>query len=135
MKRARNRKDDPLSRRERQIMDIIYEGGELRVHEIMERLPDPPTNATVRTILRVLEEKGEVKHRKGGRSFLYSPTRSRGTVARSALRRLLDTFYDGSVESAVSGLLKLENGSLDDDELDRIEQLIKDHKHHKPTNK
>ena len=109
-------------------MDIVYEVGEASVHEIQERLPDPPSNATVRTILRVLVEKGELKHRKESRSFIYAPTRSRKTVAPSALRRILDTFYGGSVESAVSGLLKLEERALDRAELERIEKLIGDYK-------
>lgn len=109
-------------------MDIGYGGGPVTAREIWERLPDPPSYAGVRTILRVLLEKGVLTHRKEGRSYLYSPTRSREVVARTALRRLLDTFYGGSVEGAVSGLLKLEDGALDAEELERIEKLIEDYK-------
>jgi len=119
---------DPLSRRERQIMDIIFARGESSAREIWAELPDAPTYATVRTLLRVLLEKGHLKHRVEGRSYIYSPKKSRDTVAKSALQRLLQTFYGGSVEQAVSGLLEAADTELDEAELERIEALIEQQK-------
>lgn len=119
---------DPLSRRERQIMDIILSSGEASARDIWEQMPDAPTYATVRTILRVLLEKGHLQHRQEGRSYIYSPKQSRDSVATSALQRLLQTFYGGSVEQAVNGLLQLKDTDLAPDELERIEQLIEQKK-------
>mgnify|MGYP001814848953 CR=1 FL=1 len=115
---------DPLSRRERQIMDIIYATGEASARDVWEQMPDAPSYATVRTLLRVLLEKGHLRHRREGRSYIYSPSRSREAVARTAMRRLLETFYGGSVEQAVCGLLELRDTEIDRAELERIEQLI-----------
>ena len=120
--------DDPLSRRERQIMDIIYAGGEVSARTVWAELPDPPSYATVRTLLRVLLEKGHVKHRVDGRTYIYSPKKSRASVAKSALERLLKTFYGGSVEQAVSGLLEVADTDLGEAELERIEKLIEQQK-------
>ena len=119
---------DPLSRRERQIMDIIYAAGQTSARDVWERLPDPPSYATVRTLLRVLLEKGHLKHRVDGRSYIYSPKKSRDSVAKSALQRLLQTFYGGSVEAAVSGLLEVADTDLNEAELERIEKLIEQQK-------
>ncbi|MGI9239433.1 MAG: BlaI/MecI/CopY family transcriptional regulator [Verrucomicrobiales bacterium] len=128
-KRSGNKRaPDPLSRRERQVMDIIYAAGKASAREVMEKIPDAPSNATVRSILRVLVEKGELSYEKQGRSFIYTPCQSRAKVARTALSRLLQTFYGGSVGQAVSGLLELESSDIDAAELERIEELIATHK-------
>ena len=123
---------ETLSRRERQIMDIVYAGSEVSAREVWQQLPDQPSYATVRTLLRVLLEKGQLKHRVEGRSYMYSARESRDSVARTALQRMLQTFYGGSVEQAVSGLLNLNDSKLDAAELERIEQLIADRKNQTP---
>lgn len=117
---------DPLTRRERQIMDIVYAAGRATAKEIEERMPDAPTHATVRTLLRVLLNKGHLKHWQEGRAFVYEPMAPAATAARSALRRLLDVFFAGSVERAVSGLLDVNAKPPSPEELDRMEQLIRD---------
>ena len=112
-------------------MDIVYAAGKVSAREVMDGMPDPPSYATVRSILRVLVEKGELTFKKDGRSYIYAARKSRDRVARSALSRLLQTFYGGSVGQAVSGLLELESADLGDDELKRIEGLIAAHKNKK----
>ena len=114
-----------LSRRERQIVDILYRRGRATAAEVMQDLPGDPSYSTVRTQLRVLEEKGHVRHEDDGQRYVYSPAAPRGTVRRSALRHLVETFYDGSVEQAVAALLGGEGSRLTDEQLDRIEDLIK----------
>ena len=109
-------------------MDIIYAAEKASAREVMGKIPDAPSYATVRSILRVLVEKGELSYEKSGRSFIYTPRRSRSKVARTALSRLLQTFYGGSVGQAVSGLLELGGGEIDPTELERIEELIAAHK-------
>ena len=116
--------EEPLARRERQIMDIIFSKGSATAREIWDALDDAPTYATVRTILKVLERKGHVEHSVDGKTFVYSPTRCREAEAASAMRRLVQTFFDGSVERAVSGLLQLDEKKLDSKEVARIEKLI-----------
>jgi len=105
-------------------MDIVFARGSATAREIWESLDDPPTYATVRTILRVLERKGHLDHTVDGKTFVYAPTRCREVEAASALRRLVQTFFDGSVERAVSGLLRLDEKKLDAAEVERIEKLI-----------
>ena len=117
---------DSLTRRERQIMDIVYAAGQATAKEIEDRMPDAPTHATVRTLLRVLLNKGHLKHRQEGRAFVYEPKNPADNAARSALRRMLDVFFAGSVERAVSGLLDMSGKPPSPDELDRMEQLIRD---------
>lgn len=114
-----------LSRRERQIIDILYRRGRATAAEVMEDLPGDSSYSTVRTQLRVLEEKGHVRHEQDGQRYVYSPAVPRGTVRRSALKHLVETFYEGSVEQAVAALLGGEGSRLTDDELDRIEDLIR----------
>ena len=91
-----------LSRRERQIMDIIYRRRQATATEVMVELVDPPSNTAVRTLLRILENKGEVRHKRRGRVFVYIPTRPRAQAARLALNHLLATFFDGSLAKAVA---------------------------------
>ena len=107
---------DHLSPRERQIMDALLILGEATAREIQEALPDPLANATVRTILRILETKGEVQHDEDGRRFVYRPVRSRKSMARTAMKRMVDVFYEGSVTQTVSGLLQLRDTKLSDED-------------------
>src|SRR5262252_463154 len=113
-----------LTRRERQIMDILYRRSRATAGEVMEELPGEPNYSTVRTQLRVLEEKGHVKHEEVGLRFVYTPTVPRSAVRQSALRHLIDTFYDGSTEKVVAALLGVEGSKLSPDELARIADLV-----------
>ena len=112
-----------LSRRERQIIDILYRRGRATAAEVMQELPADTTYSTVRTQLRVLEEKGHVRHEQDGQRYVYSPAVPRGTVRRSALRHLVETFFDGSVEQTVAALLGGDS-RLSESELERIAELI-----------
>ena len=126
MKELMSKKDlSTLSRRERQIMDIIYSRGKASATEVMESLPDPPSYSAVRALLRVLEEKGHLRHKQDGQRYVYSPTVERERAKRSALRRVLQTFFDDSAEDAVAALLDISHESLSDEELKRMENLIK----------
>ncbi|MBZ5586842.1 MAG: BlaI/MecI/CopY family transcriptional regulator [Acidobacteriia bacterium] len=113
-----------LSRRERQIMDILFQRGEASAAEIHEGLPDRPSYSAVRAKLRVLEEKGHVRHEEKGLRYVYLPRLSRETARRSALRRLVSTFFEGSVEQAVAALLDVSAPQLTKTDLDRIASLI-----------
>src|SRR6478672_11807783 len=113
-----------LSRRERQIMDILYRQGRATAGEVMEALSGTPSYSTVRTQLRVLEEKGHVRHEEQGLKYVYVPAVPRTAARRSALRHLVETFFDGSAERAVAALLGGEGTRLTDEELDRIAALI-----------
>lgn len=118
-----------LSRREREIVEIIFaSGGEASAEQIRERLSDPPSYSAVRAMLAKLEGKGAVRHREEGMKYIYSPTIPRGTARRSAMRRLVDVFFEGSARQAASALLKDEKWS--DEDLDRmaaeIERLRKE---------
>lgn len=113
-----------LSRRERQIMDILFRRGRATAAEVMDDLPADTTYSTVRTQLRVLEQKGHVRHDKDGARFVYAPVVARHAARRSALRHVIETFFDGSPEKAVSALLGGEAARLSDDELERIAALI-----------
>ncbi len=113
-----------LSRRERQIMDILFEREQASAAEIHAGLPDRPTYSAVRAKLRVLEEKGHVRHEEKGLRYVYLPTISREAARRSALRRLVSTFFEGSVEQAVAALLDLSASRLSEQDLNRIEGLI-----------
>ena len=113
-----------LTRRERQIMDILFRRGRATAAEVMDALPDDTTYSTVRTQLRVLEQKGHVRHESDGVRFVYIPVVARHAARRSALRHLIDTFFDGSAEKVVSALVGGEGARLSDDELKRIAQVI-----------
>ena len=114
-----------LSRREQQIMDIIYGNGQATATEVMENLPDPPSYSAVRALLRVLEEKGHLQHTQDGQRYIYRPTVARERIKLSALRRVLRTFFDDSAEEAVAALLDISQENLSDEQLGRMEQLIK----------
>lgn len=116
--------DAHLSRRERQIMDILYARGGASVADVLEKLPDPPSYSAVRAMLRVLEDKGHLKHRQDGPRYVYEPTQSRARARRSAMQRLVQTFFDGSTEQTVAALLDLKGDQLDDSELRRLSDLI-----------
>ncbi|GMU22496.1 MAG: BlaI family transcriptional regulator [Phycisphaerae bacterium] len=115
-----------LSRRERQIMDIIYARGQASASEVVEDLPDPPTRTAVRTLLRILEDKGHLKHNKRGREFIYQPVRPRSRAAQSALRRVLRTFFAGSLEKALVVHLADPSAELSAEELKRLAELIEE---------
>jgi predicted transcriptional regulator len=115
-----------LSRRERQVMEIVVARGRASVAEIMEALPDPPTNSATRAILRVLEEKGHLTHEEVGRVYYYLPTVNAETARRSALRHLVDTMFAGSAENVVAALLKNRKNRLSPDEAQRITEMIED---------
>ena len=110
-----------LSRRERQIMDVVYQRGEATAAEVLEALPDPPSYSAVRALLRVLEGKGHVRHRRQGPRYVFLPTVSRETARRSALARVVQTFFDGSNQAAVAALI--DQSSLSRADLDRLEHL------------
>jgi BlaI family penicillinase repressor len=112
-----------LSRREREILEVIFAiGEEASAEEIRERLSDPPSYSAVRAMLAKLEAKGAVKHKEKGLRYVYSPTQPRRTARKSALRRLVDVFFEGSKEQAVTALLKEERWT--DDELDELSKEI-----------
>lgn len=111
-----------LSRRERQIMDLVYRLGETTAAEIRDQLPDAPSYSAVRAHLRILEEKGHLKHRQEGPRYVFLPTVSRERARRTALRGVVDTFFDGSREQMVATLL--DSGELSEDELQRLASLI-----------
>jgi len=113
-----------LSRRERQIMDILYRIGRATVNEVMAELQGPPNYSTVRTQLRVLETKGHVRHEEQGLRYVYIPTAPRYSVRQSALKHLIETFFDGSAEKMLSTLLGSEAARLSDEDLDRLAGLI-----------
>ncbi len=113
-----------LSRRERQIMDVIYAHEEASAAQVLEGLPDPPSYSAVRALLAILVEKGHLKHRSEQGRYIYSPTRRRARAGRSALVRVLETFYEGSLEKAVAALLQGADARLSPDELQRLSELI-----------
>ena len=113
-----------LTRRERQIMDILYRRVRATAAEVMEELPGEPSYSTVRTQLRVLEEKGHVRHEEEGLRYVYMPAIARRAAGKSALKHLVETFFDGSAEKTVAALLGGEGARLSEDELDRIGDLI-----------
>lgn len=113
-----------LSRRERQIMDIIYERGQATAAEVLEALPDPPSYSAVRALLRVLEDKRHLQHEQDGPRYVYKPTVSRSRARHTALERLVRTFFDGSPEQAVAALLDMSGADLSDEELARLQKLI-----------
>jgi predicted transcriptional regulator len=117
-------KPDPLTRREREIMDILHRRGRATAHEVMDDLADPPSYSAVRTFLRLLEERGHVRHEQDGARYIYSPTVARRDAQRSALAHLVDTFFDGSVEDAVATLVESSKPRLSRQELERIATLI-----------
>ena len=111
-----------LSRRERQIMNIIYQRGSASVADVLAELPDAPSYSTVRALLRILEEKGHLTHEKDGPRYIYRSTQPRHEAGRSALKQIVQTFFDKSVEKTVAALVS--DAEISDGDLDRLSQLI-----------
>jgi len=122
---ASTRTTQLLTKRERQIMDALYRLGRATASEIMASMPGAAGNSTIRTQLRVLERKGHVRHEEHGLRYVYTPTVPRHAARRSALRHLVETFFDGSSANVVAALLGGEASHLSDDDLLRIEVLVK----------
>jgi len=117
-----------LSRRERQIMEIVHGLGEATAREVREALPDPPSYSAVRATMRILEEKGHLKHRRRGQQYAYKPTASTRRAKRSAMARLVGTLFGGSREEAFAALLDLPGEDADPEELERLRRMIEDAK-------
>ncbi|MEY2429348.1 MAG: hypothetical protein QOJ40_2233 [Verrucomicrobiota bacterium] len=114
-----------LSRRERQIMDALHANGQATAAEVLAALPAPPGYSAVRALLRILEEKGHVRHRREGARYVYVPRTSPETARRSALKRVVSTFFQGSVAQTMAALLETADTELSEIELTRLQQLIK----------
>jgi predicted transcriptional regulator len=111
-----------LTRREREIMDILYRRGRATAHEVLEELASPPSYSAVRALLRLLEERGHVKHTQDGQRYVFAPAVTRGDARKSALSHLVKTFFAGSVEDAVAALV--DRSKLSPEELNRLADLI-----------
>ena len=117
-----------LSRRERQIMDILYRQGKASANEVRDAMPDAPSYSAVRAMLRVLEEKGHIRHQAEGLKYVYLPTVGPDKAKRTAVKHVLETFFNGSPEQAVAALLDVASTRLTREELDRMSQLIENAK-------
>ena len=113
-----------LSKRERQIMEVIYRWKSASVHEVLGEIPSPPSYSAVRAMLNILEEKGFLKHRKEGRKYIYSPTIPHKRAMRSAVKQLLQTYFNNSIEEAVGALVEIDSKKLTEAEFDRLTELI-----------
>jgi len=122
-----------LSRRERQIMDILHERGQATAAEVLEALPDPPSYSSVRALLRILEEKGQAQHTEEGNRYVYAPAESLSSAGRNAIEQVVQTFFGGSVERAVSTLLSSHKTRPSDEELERLEEMIRSAKEQEPA--
>lgn len=114
-----------LTRRERQIMDVLFRMGEATVNEVMTALPDPPSYSAVRATLRILEEKGHLKHREDGPRYVYLPKLGQEQARQAALEHLLATFFGGSAEQAVMALAELSDAELTPEQLERLAERIR----------
>jgi predicted transcriptional regulator len=119
-----NHPDRDLSRRERQIMDILHRSGRATAAEVLEGLPDAPSYSAVRALLKILETKGHVRHEEEGRAYVYMPVARRTDARQSALSHLLRTFFDNSAEQAVAALLAIKGEKMSEAELERMSKLI-----------
>jgi BlaI family penicillinase repressor len=119
-------KQSDLSRRERQIMDAVWQRREATATDVVQMIDDPPSRTSVRTLMRILEEKGHLTHRVDGREFVYRPTRARQRVGQRALQRVVRTFFGGSLRDALAAHLADPAAELSDEELKRLDQLIRD---------
>jgi len=120
---------DTLSRRERQIMDILYSRGSATAAEVQQNIHDAPSYSAVRALLRILEEKGHVKHSYDGPRYVYSPIISRPVAQKSALKQLVKTFFDGSTSNAVAALLDMSSKELSETERERRAEIVEQAKH------
>jgi predicted transcriptional regulator len=125
------RTSPPLSRRERQILDVIYHQGHATAAEVLEKLPDPPTYTTVRGLLRVLEGKGHVRHEDEGGRYVYYPTTKKQHAAKSALKHVVSTFFDGSPTRAMAALLGSDR-DLSERELEELAELVRSRRQETP---
>ena len=121
---GKKKSSSDLGRRERQIMDVIYKLGEASVGDVLKNLTDPPSYSSVRTMIRLLETKGFLKHRGEGNKYIYSSTQKPETVRKSALKHLMQTFFSGSATDAVAAILGDQSDKLTAEDLDRLEALI-----------
>ena len=113
-----------LSRRERQILDVLYKEGRATAADVQAGLPDPPSYSAVRAMLRILEEKGHIRHELDGPRYIYMPTIGRDRAKRSALKHVVNTFFDGSAAQVMAALFELSPRDLGEDEIARLRQLI-----------
>jgi BlaI family penicillinase repressor len=113
-----------LSRRERQIMDILYRLGSATAAEVQENLAEAPSYSAVRALLRILEEKGHLKHAYDGPRYVYAPVVSRPVAQKSALKQIVKTFFDGSTSNAVAALLDMSGSDLSESELNRLAKIV-----------
>src|SRR5437762_2745598 len=113
-----------LSRRERQIMDVLYRKGSATAAEVLDTMPQPPSYSAVRALLRILEQKGHINHEERDGKYVFMPTVHREKAKRSAIRHLVETFFQGSPQEAVAALLDASSSKLSDSDLDRLQQLI-----------
>jgi len=114
-----------LSRRERQMMDVIFAQGRATAAEVRQAIPNPPSYSAVRALLRILEEKGMLRHFQEGARYVYRPTESRLKASRSAIKRVLDTFFEGSLVNAVTALVDTSDGKLSAEEFQRLQKVLK----------
>jgi predicted transcriptional regulator len=128
MKERKKPAEHKFSRRERQIMDAVYRLGNATAVEIVQNIPDPPTKDAVRRMIRILEEKGHLKHKEEGQHYLYSPTVAPEKMRRNALDHVLQTHFRGSISAAIASLLEQDKSGLPEDELEEIVALIEKNK-------
>jgi predicted transcriptional regulator len=117
-------RDHRLSRRERQIMDVLHARQQATVAQVLEDLPDPPSYSAIRALLRILEEKGYIRHREDGNRYVYVPRVSRQAARRSALKRVVTTFFQGSVAQAMAALLEDRDARVSDEEWNELRRLV-----------
>jgi len=122
---AKAKLGDELSRRERQVMDILFRRGTATVAEVMAELPEPPTYSAVRSILRILHEKGLATHREDGPRYVYLPAVSPLSAREDALKHVVRTFFDGSAEQAVTALLNMSDPELSEADLKRLRETVR----------
>ena len=115
-----------FSRRERQIMQVIFANGKATAKEVVAAIPDPPSRTAVRTLLTILVEKGARKYERVGREFVYSPSKSRESVGRGALNNILNTFFGGSIENLIASHFSGPDATIDESELNRIQEMIRE---------
>jgi BlaI family transcriptional regulator, penicillinase repressor len=120
----KNKAANYLSKREQQIMELLYRKEPATANDLMALLPGEPSNSTVRTLLRILEEKGQVTKTEEDGKYIYSPAKAKKAAAKTALNRVLDTFYQGSVRDVVATLLDEEKNRLSDEDLDQLQEMI-----------
>lgn len=122
---AKEKLNETLSRRERQVMDVLFRRGEATVAEVMDELPDPPTYSAVRSILRILAGKGLITHREDGPRYVYLPAVNTERARDEALQHVVRTFFDGSAEQAVTALLRISDADLSEAEIARLRERVR----------